>query len=143
MDAGTQNGKLREAASAQRRLLDSEMVDYVADGGIGLVHQRRFGNRDRGRDFTRLQGAVYGRGAIALHEDLGMDFGLEAGAGEGNAIDPDGEIGNVERAIRLGRNRLLQAGGQILDLDCCVVDDGAGDIRNRARDGAESLLRGR
>src|SRR5580692_2114733 len=99
MNARTQDRQLGEAASAEWRVLNDLMIDNVAVGGVGLVHQRSAINSHGHVYFARLQGAVYGCGAIALHENLRVDLGFETIARESHAVGADGEIGEMERAV--------------------------------------------
>src|ERR1700730_14585825 len=141
MNAGTENCQLREATSAQRRLFDGELVDYVAVGGVRLVHQWCACHDDRGTDFADLQGTVHGDGAIALDRDLRVLLGLEAITRNCDAIRADWKVHDAEGAVCLSTDGLLQARGYVADLYGRFGNHASGAVCNRSVDRAESLLR--
>ena len=84
--AGAQNRQLRKAAGAQRRVLNGQLIDHVAVGGVHLVHQRRGGDFHRGRHRAHCRSAIDGRGAVGVHQHLGVRFGFESFLGKRQVV---------------------------------------------------------
>jgi hypothetical protein len=65
INAGTQNRELREAASAERCILNGSLLEHIADCGVHLIAQRRAGDFDCRVDRARLQCAENDGGLFA------------------------------------------------------------------------------
>ena len=137
IDAWGQEGQLGEASRTEGRLADGALIEHVAVGGIGFVEERRTGDFDRRGDRAHLESRVDGGGAFGLDEDLGVDFGGEAGLLDGDGIQADREVRNLVEAVGLGFGGQLEVGGVALDRDGCVCDGCAAGIGNVAEDGSQ------
>jgi len=113
MHARTQDGELREAAGSERCLLNGQLVNHVAIGGVHLVHQGHRRHLDRGADRANLQAAIDGTGAVSVHQDLRVGFGLESFLGERERVGARGKIGDRVRTVCLGVFNHLEVGGYI------------------------------
>ena len=74
----THDRQLREAARAERRLLDRKLIDNISGRGVHLVHQRRADHVNRRRNRTDSEVAVDRSGSVAIDDDLSVGLCVEA-----------------------------------------------------------------
>lgn len=87
-----QNRQLREAAGAERSLLNGRLVHHVAGGGASLIHQGRGRDGDRSGYSPRLKLGIERRCPAALNNHLRVGLRLEALHGEVDRISADRQI---------------------------------------------------
>jgi len=141
MHARTQDGQLREAAGSERRLLNGQLVNHVAIGGVHLVHHGHRRHLDRGADRAHLQAAIDRSGAVSIHQDLCVGFRFESLFCERERVGAGGKIGDRVRTIGLGVLDHLEVGGDVARPDGSLGHGGAGGVLDRAGDRAQDLLR--
>ncbi len=110
MNAWAQYSQLRKAAGSERRLLNRQLVDYIAVGRIHLVHGRHRLHLDRGADHPDPKVAIDSGGAVGVYHYLRMRFGFESLFRERQPVRSGGKIRNQVGAIPLGVLHHLQVG---------------------------------
>ena len=141
VDAGTQDGQLRETTGAQRRLLNGQLIDHVPVGSVHLVHQRRRGHFDGGGDGAHLQVAIHRGGAVGVDQDLGVRFGLEPFLGERHPVSAGRNVGRRIRPVGLGVLDNFQIRVDVLYVHGRVGYRGARGVFYGARNAAQNVLR--
>ncbi len=142
VDAGAQDGELGETAGAERRVVDGQLIENVAVGGVHLIEERSAGDLDSRGHCAGLEVAVDGGGAVALDEDLGVRLRLETFLGNVQGVGAGRQAGDLVGAVSGGGGGLLQVGPEVVSDDFGAWNGRAGGIGYGADDVAEQGLLG-
>ena len=133
---GAEDRQLREAARAQRHVVDGAGIQHVPRGGVHLVEQRSGSHFDGGRHRADFQLPVDRGGPVAFDQNGCVAFGLKTFFAEADAVVSDGQIRSLIRSVACGGEFDLQIGVYVLDSHGGAGNRRTGSIHYRADNAA-------